>query len=194
MNRDSFRCPICLTPNLNEVLDFSFERYFETSGLFGTVDTCLQMVDRIKGIDVDEIACLIDYGVDTDMVLSQLPLLNELKVEANYQPPTDIETQSQRNTESVADLIKRHQVTHLQCTPSMASLLIAETPNREAMGKLRNLMVGGEAFTEALADQLQQIIPGQIHNMYGPTETTIWSATHTLTEVDGVVPLGSPHC
>ncbi|MFN7657606.1 MAG: AMP-binding protein, partial [Dolichospermum sp.] len=97
---------------------------------------------------------------------------------------------SQPTTESVADLIKRHQVTHLQCTPSMASLLIADTLNRQALSQLSNLMIGGEAFTEALAKELRQIIPGQIHNMYGPTETTVWSATHTLAQVNGVVPLG----
>jgi natural product biosynthesis luciferase-like monooxygenase protein len=169
-------------PDMNEVLDFSFERYFETSSLFGTVDTCVQMVDRIKAIGVNEIACLIDYGVDTDTVLSQLPLLNDLKTRVNYQP----------SSESVADLIKSHQVTHLQCTPSMASLLIADSLNRQALSRLSNLMIGGEAFTEALAKELEQIIPGQIHNMYGPTETTVWSATHTLAEVNGVVPLGRP--
>ena len=203
-------------PDMAEVLDFSFERYFETSALFGTVDTCLQMVDRIKAIGVNEIACLIDYGVDTDTVLSQLPLLNELKTRANYQireqgtgnreqeignresgtgrnrKEEGIGNREQGKIESIADLIKRHQVTHLQCTPSMAGLLMAETANREAMGQLRQMMVGGEALTEALANQLQQIIPGQIHNMYGPTETTIWSATHTLAEVDGIVPLGRP--
>ena len=203
-------------PDMAEVLDFSFERYFETSALFGTVDTCLQMVDRIKAIGVNEIACLIDYGVDTDTVLSQLPLLNELKTRANYQireqgtgnreqeignresgtgrnrKEEGIRNREQGKIESIADLIKRHQVTHLQCTPSMAGLLMAETANREAMGQLRQMMVGGEALTEALANQLQQIIPGQIHNMYGPTETTIWSATHTLAEVDGIVPLGRP--
>jgi natural product biosynthesis luciferase-like monooxygenase protein len=174
--------------DLDEVLDFSFERYFETSGLFGTVETCVQMVDRIKGIDVDEIACLIDYGVETDVVLSQLPLLDRVKVQSNLQSAT--ETPIQNN--SVAALIERHQVTHLQCTPSMAGLLIADTATREAMKQLRNMMVGGEAFTEALALQLQQIVAGQIHNMYGPTETAIWSATHTLAEVDGVVPIGRP--
>ena len=203
-------------PDMAEVLDFSFERYFETSGLFGTVDTCLQMVDRIKAIGINEIACLIDYGVDTDTVLSQLPLLNELKTRANYQIREQgtgnreqeignrkeqegtgnrgqgIGNREQGKIESIADLINRHQVTHLQCTPSMAGLLIAETANHEAMGQLQQMMVGGEALTEALANQLQQIIPGQIHNMYGPTETTIWSATHTLAEVDGIVPLGRP--
>ncbi len=173
---------------LDEVLDFSFERYFETSGLFGTVETCLAMVDRIKGIDVNELACLIDYGVDTQTVLNQLPLLNEVKIRANHQSAD--EAQSEDN--SIASLIQLHQVTHLQCTPSMASLLIADPSTRTAMRQIRNMMVGGEAFTEALASQLQQTISGKIHNMYGPTETTIWSATHTLSDIDGVVPLGRP--
>ncbi|MBD2305375.1 LLM class flavin-dependent oxidoreductase [Chroococcidiopsis sp. FACHB-1243] len=173
--------------DMDEVLDFSFERYFETSGLFGTVETCLQIVDRIKGIDVDEIACLIDYGIDTDLVLSQLPLLDRVKEQSNL-PVTEAATQNN----SVAGLIERHQVTHLQCTPSMAGLLIADTATRAAMKQLRQMMVGGEAFTETLALQLQQIVAGQVHNMYGPTETAIWSATHTLTQVNGIVPVGRP--
>ncbi len=173
---------------MNEVLDFSFERYFETSGLFGTVETCLQIVDRIKGIDVDELACLVDYGVDSEAVLAQLPLLHEVQRRASGLDQLEVERQGN----SVADLIQRHQVTHLQCTPSMAGLLIADTANRGAIAQIQTMMVGGEAFTEALATQLKQVIPGQIHNMYGPTETTIWSATHTLGAVDGVVPIGRP--
>jgi amino acid adenylation domain-containing protein len=93
---------------------------------------------------------------------------------------------------SIAALIDRHQVTHLQCTPSMASLLIADPTTRTAIGRVQTMMVGGEALTEVLALQLQQIILGQVHNMYGPTETTIWSTTYPLSAVEGVVPLGKP--
>ncbi|WP_310423888.1 amino acid adenylation domain-containing protein [Chamaesiphon sp. VAR_48_metabat_135_sub] len=93
---------------------------------------------------------------------------------------------------SIAALIDRHQVTHLQCTPSMASLLIGDLTTRTAIGQIQTMMVGGEALTEALALQLQQIIQGQVHNMYGPTETTIWSTTYPLSAVEGVVPLGKP--
>jgi amino acid adenylation domain-containing protein len=93
---------------------------------------------------------------------------------------------------SIAGLIDRHQVTHLQCTPSMAGLLIADPNTARAIGQIQTMMVGGEALTEILALQLQQIVKGQVHNMYGPTETTIWSTTHALTAVEGVVPLGRP--
>jgi natural product biosynthesis luciferase-like monooxygenase protein len=173
--------------DLSEILDFSFERYFETSGLFGTVETCLQTIDRIKGIDVNEIGCLIDYGVDTDAVLAQLPLLAE--VQRRSQPQSGAE---EPEDYSIAGLMRQHQVTHLQCTPSMASMLLAEPSNRQALAQLQHMLVGGEALSETLANSLQQTIAGKIHNMYGPTETTIWSATHTLTASTGIVPLGRP--
>ena len=94
--------------------------------------------------------------------------------------------------QSIAGLIDRHQVTHLQCTPSMAGLLIADRLTAKAIGQIQTMMVGGEALTENLALQLQQHVGGQVHNMYGPTETTIWSTTHALKAVEGVVPLGRP--
>jgi acyl-coenzyme A synthetase/AMP-(fatty) acid ligase/acyl carrier protein len=94
--------------------------------------------------------------------------------------------------QSIAGLIDRHQVTHLQCTPSMAGLLIGDPNTAKAISQIQTMMVGGEALTEILALQLQQIVRGQVHNMYGPTETTIWSTTHALKAVEGVVPLGRP--
>jgi natural product biosynthesis luciferase-like monooxygenase protein len=174
--------------DLSEILDFSFERYFETSGLFGTVETCLRTIDRIKGIDVNEIGCLIDYGVDADLVLAQLPLLDEVKRQANLLSMAKPELEDY----SIVGLMAKHQVTHLQCTPSMASMLLADPSTERALGRLQHMMVGGEALSETLAQQLQQTIAGKVHNMYGPTETTIWSATHTLANGTGIVPLGRP--
>jgi hypothetical protein len=49
----------------------------------GTMDTCLAMTDRLRAMGVDEVACLIDFGVDADTVLAALPLLAELHELAN---------------------------------------------------------------------------------------------------------------
>ncbi|MQS16719.1 LLM class flavin-dependent oxidoreductase [Streptomyces kaniharaensis] len=57
----------------------SFDRYFETSGLFGTVEDGLNTLERLEGLGVDEVACLIDFGVDPDEVLAALHHLDELK-------------------------------------------------------------------------------------------------------------------
>ncbi|WP_370229779.1 MupA/Atu3671 family FMN-dependent luciferase-like monooxygenase, partial [Cognatishimia sp.] len=52
---------------LEGILDFAFQRYFDESGLFGTVEDCLARVEQVKAIGVTEIACLIDYGIATDV-------------------------------------------------------------------------------------------------------------------------------
>jgi len=71
-------------------------------------------------------------------------------------------------------------VTHLQCTPSMASMLLLDERTPNAFGRLRSLLIGGEAFPAALAKQLGEMVKGNILNMYGPTETTIWSSVYQL--------------
>ncbi|HEX4832619.1 MAG TPA: MupA/Atu3671 family FMN-dependent luciferase-like monooxygenase [Trebonia sp.] len=57
----------------------SFDRYFDTSGLFGTVADGAAMVRRLAAIGVDEIGCLIDFGVDPELTLAHLKHLVELK-------------------------------------------------------------------------------------------------------------------
>ena len=45
------------------VSERAYERYLRKDGLFGSVEDALPVVRRIAGADVDEIACLIDFGV-----------------------------------------------------------------------------------------------------------------------------------
>jgi natural product biosynthesis luciferase-like monooxygenase protein len=66
-----------------KLLAYAFERYFHTSTLFGTPNTCLEMVRRLQEIGVDEIACLIDFGINADTVLANLNSLNTLRKLAN---------------------------------------------------------------------------------------------------------------
>jgi natural product biosynthesis luciferase-like monooxygenase protein len=68
---------------LEDLVSYAFERYFETSGLFGTPSTSLRMIDRLKSIGVDEVACLIDFGVDFDSVLSSLHDLDTVRELSN---------------------------------------------------------------------------------------------------------------
>lgn len=69
-----------LTPaDVDRALEYSFERYFRTSGLFGTPESCLETVERLREAGADELGCLIDFGVDTDRVLGSLDALDELR-------------------------------------------------------------------------------------------------------------------
>jgi natural product biosynthesis luciferase-like monooxygenase protein len=68
---------------IDAMVDFAFERYFETSGLFGTPATCARMVERCKKAGVDEIACLLDFGAPTERVIASLENLNEVRANTN---------------------------------------------------------------------------------------------------------------
>jgi natural product biosynthesis luciferase-like monooxygenase protein len=65
--------------DMREALEFSFERYYVASSLLGTLDDALATTDKLKAIEVDEVACLIDFGVAPDQVLAALPWLDELR-------------------------------------------------------------------------------------------------------------------
>jgi natural product biosynthesis luciferase-like monooxygenase protein len=54
------------------------ERLFNT-GLIGTLETSLKKVETLRQVGVDEIACLIDFGIDFDSVMTGLYQLNRLK-------------------------------------------------------------------------------------------------------------------
>lgn len=169
------------------------ERYFESSGLFGTPERALAMVEQLSAIGMDELACLIDFGIDAESILSSLRHLNQLREQSNRPvlggPRHNLETGQWR---SVPEQILRHGVTHMQCTPSLAGALVLASASLEAMRRLNTLLLGGEALPPSLAEQLRTTLGGQLINMYGPTETTVWSATHRVSKVNGTVPIGRP--
>jgi len=88
--------------------------------------------------------------------------------------------------------IRSYQVTHLQCTPSMARFLVSNKESLQSLRGLRKLMLGGEALPPGLAAQLRAAVSGEIFNLYGPTETTVWSAAHHIARDETPVPIGRP--
>ncbi|BCU75555.1 amino acid adenylation domain-containing protein [Luteolibacter sp. LG18] len=84
--------------------------------------------------------------------------------------------------------IDRHGITVLQATPSTWRLLLeASWPGKRGLKAL----LGGEAVPRDLVNRLAPIC-GEVWNVYGPTETTIWSTTIRLTAEDGPVSIGRP--
>jgi amino acid adenylation domain-containing protein len=94
--------------------------------------------------------------------------------------------------DSVPEEIIAHSVTHLQGTPALMRMLLGHPLAAPAFGGIRKLLVGGEAFPPALASALNKVVPGEILNMYGPTEATICSVFHRLAANGTVVPIGKP--
>ncbi len=167
------------------ILDFAFQRYFEDSGLFGTVDDALARVEQLKAIGISEVACLIDYGIDTPTVLEGLRPLAEVVKCANTGGVAEDDF-------SIAGQIIRHGVTHLQCTPSMARMIAMNDDSRAALSRVQTLMLGGEALPGALVADLRRATKARILNMYGPTETTIWSTVDEVGVTEATQNIGTP--
>ncbi|PYR33793.1 MAG: non-ribosomal peptide synthetase [Acidobacteria bacterium] len=89
---------------------------------------------------------------------------------------------------ALAELITRSGATVVQGTPSTWKLLLDARP--EATRGLK-ILCGGEAMPRDLADRLLDG-GGEVWNMYGPTETTIWSSVLRVERGDGSVPIGPP--
>ncbi len=88
----------------------------------------------------------------------------------------------------LAELIREGGISVLQATPSTWRLLL-ETGWKPAPSF--KMLCGGEALPRDLADQLLST-EGVLWNMYGPTETTIWSAVSLVNAGPAPVRIGPP--
>jgi non-ribosomal peptide synthetase component F/thioesterase domain-containing protein/acyl carrier protein len=94
--------------------------------------------------------------------------------------------------QTLARLVVLHGVTHLQCTPSLAKVMVLDPATNAALQSLQVLLLGGEALPEGLLRQLGHVPTRMILNMYGPTETTIWSTAARVDKSRDAVPIGRP--
>lgn len=178
-----------LSPDeLGELYDFAFERYFESSGLFGSVDKCAPLVATLHDAGVDEIACLIDFGVAAGTVIAHLPHISRLQTMASRGKSAAAE-----EGDIVRD-IERYRISHLQCTPSQAHTIPMLARTSAPLASLRQLLIGGEALPPDLVGALHALLPEQaaIVNMYGPTETTIWSTCERVERAATRIAIGRP--
>lgn len=170
--------------DLDAVLEHAFLRYYQTSGLFGTPASCMQTVNQLHAIGIDEIACLVDFGIADDVVLKNLSYLNDLKEQTTSKAVSMLE--------EIPALMRQHNVTHFQCTPMVAQLLSGNEDAKHQMQSLTHMLVGGDECFLPLANTLTQLVKGQVYNMYGPTETTVWSTVKILHKSTDIVSIGKP--
>jgi natural product biosynthesis luciferase-like monooxygenase protein len=177
------------------LLDHAFERFFASSGLLGTPEMAAATVERLIAIGVDEVGCLIDFGVADEEALAALPHLAATRalVARRGEPAAPPATPAAAPPvhEPVAEQLARLEVSHLQCTPGFARMLVGDPAARACLPRLRHLLVGGEALPEDLAEELAGAVGGGVHNMYGPTEATVWATTSRVT-AGAAVTIGRP--
>jgi tyrocidine synthetase-3 len=112
------------------------------------------------------ILALTTISFDIFFLETLLPLTRGLKV-------VIADENRQNDPRLLKKLITENRVNMVQVTPSRLQIL----PGLE---ELEELIVGGEAFPIQLFKEIKEHFPGKIYNVYGPTETTIWSAVKDL--------------
>ncbi len=93
-----------------------------------------------------------------------------------------------RDPRALADAIAAQGITLMQATPSTYRMLLDDGWVPPAGLKA---LCGGEALPAELAARLRRGVARR-WNVFGPTETTIWSTLQEVAAVDAVVPIGRP--
>jgi thioesterase domain-containing protein/acyl carrier protein len=100
-------------------------------------------------------------------------------------------TRAASNADMLAQLLETYCVTVMQATPATWRMLLhGHWTGRKSL----KVLCGGEALTAELAQNLLARV-ASVWNMYGPTETTIWSCARPISWADGAQhtePIGGP--
>lgn len=86
------------------------------------------------------------------------------------------------NIKEIVDVLVEDCVEIVQMTPSRLKMFAMVDSSLSYFSKLKFVLIGGEAFPVESLKLLQQCTSASIYNMYGPTETTIWSTISELTD------------
>ncbi len=186
---------VSANPNpVNTSKDLAYVLY--TSGSTGEPKGVMiehqQVVNFIKGMEVSttitnfrHIISLTTISFDIFGLECHLPLVNGMTI-------TLSQNKEDMDANLVADMILRNHIEVIQSTPSRYRLLLQGKRFREALHSIRLLLVGGEALPMDLLEELRSYESMQILNVYGPTETTIWSSVKNVTNVESKLTIGTP--
>ncbi|MFI0940653.1 amino acid adenylation domain-containing protein [Streptomyces sp. NPDC021020] len=138
----------------------------------------LAMRDLVGSTAQDRWLALTSLSFDISGLELYLPLVTGGRV-------VIADTGTSRDAAALAALVRDEGVTHVQATPSGWRLLLTgDLPEVTAL-------CGGEPLPLALASELRART-SRLLNMYGPTETTIWSTASDIPEHPDRITIGTP--
>lgn len=88
----------------------------------------------------------------------------------------------QKNPRAMVNILKNNRFDWVQFTPSYLNMLIGYAQDLDIFCNVKNIIIGGEKITIALANLLKKQTKCNLYNAYGPTEATIWTHVGDLRE------------
>jgi amino acid adenylation domain-containing protein len=152
----------------------------------GSVANFLLSMRERPGLDAGQkIAAITTLGFDIAGLELYLPLITGSRLLV-------IDRETARDGFRLLAALREEGVDVLQATPTTWRMLLMAGLKKSGL-KLKALC-GGEALPRELATELLDC-GLELWNMYGPTETTIWSSCHRVTKEDlgkESIPIGAP--
>lgn len=148
----------------------------------GSLSNFLSSMKNEPGLGADDIVVAVTtISFDIAALELYLPLLVGARIELSSR---DVAA----DPGALAHLLAVSKATVMQATP-MAWRQLLETGWRGRQGF--RALCGGEALPRDLADALLEKVH-ELWNLYGPTETTIWSTAERVERKTGVISIGRP--
>lgn len=142
------------------------------------------MIKEFRFSNSNTIACITTISFDIFVLETLMPLLNGLKVIIANE-------EEQTNTKLLNKLCINNNVDIVQTTPSKMQMLMLDNEHLDFIKNAAYILLGGEQFPSMLLNSIKQLSPAKIYNMYGPTETAVWSTVKDLTNTE-IVTIGKP--
>lgn len=130
------------------------------------------------------IVSVTTISFDIFVLESLLPLQRGLKVV--------VATENEQNDIRLFNaLCLKNNVNIIQTTPSRFQVLISNLNELDYLEGITDILVGGESFPKMLLGKLHQLTHANIYDVYGPTETAVWSTVKNLTNESSIT-IGKP--
>jgi amino acid adenylation domain-containing protein len=133
----------------------------------------------------DRLLAVTTLSFDIAALELYLPLVSGARV---ILATREVTWEASRDGTALTALLGQSSATMMQATPVTWRLLLEAGWQGDPDLKI---LCGGEALPRDLADRLLAT-GAEVWNLYGPTETAIWSTVHRVDDRPGPVPIGSP--
>ena len=131
------------------------------------------MMKEFKFSNKCTIASITTISFDIFVLESLMPLLNGLKIVIANED-------EQTNVKLFNNLCLKNKVDVIQTTPSRMMSFLTDTESLDFVKNATHILIGGEPFPVTLFKKFKNITNAKIYNMYGPTETAVWSSLKHL--------------
>jgi amino acid adenylation domain-containing protein len=154
-----------------------------------------------RGVTNRVVAMRRAYFSERDIVLQKTPFTFDVAIGETFCPLLAgarliiARPDGHRDVTYLKEVIQEQGVTVTEFVPSMLQVFVKEPGVANACDSLRLVIASGEALSRELQDRYFAQFIGEMHNLYGPTETgevTSWPCERGTPLATAGVPIGRP--